>query len=265
LEQELSPIYVEIFAIGNELCYGRIYDTNSFWIAEQVTQLGAAVRRITCIPDNLSIICDSIREAVNRNPHFIIVTGGLGPTTDDLTIEALSRVFNLEIITSREILEIMAERRKVPVEQLAPNLVRMARSLKGAECLPNPMGWAPVTIIKSGDVTVFTLPGPPQEMKVCFMEHLAKRIKEKTGCESESRRVIVRMFESEVSPLTDEIMKAMPHTYLKPLVSEFQMDRGLPVDIVVFAENGEACRKKMEEAIKRLGELVAQKGGSLII
>jgi len=265
LEKELSQICIEIFAIGNELCYGRIYDTNSFWVAERVTQLGAKVQRITCIPDDLNIICSSLKEAISRNPHFIILTGGLGPTSDDLTIEALSKVFETEIITSREILKSMAERRKVPVEQLTPNLVRMGRSLKGAECLPNPLGWAPVTIIKSGDTTIIAFPGPPEEVKACFIEHLAKRIREKTRCESESKRVLVKMYESQVFPITDEIMKNIPDTYLKPLVSEFQRDKGLPVDVIAFAENKEACEKKMEEIIKKLEERVAQKGGNLII
>lgn len=263
MEGKSSLVRVEIFAIGNELCYGRIYDTNSFWIAEHVTQLGASVQRITCVPDDLDIICSSLKEALNRQPHFIILTGGLGPTADDLTIDALSRVFDLETVTSREMLQLMAARRNVPVEELTPNLVRMARTLKGAECLPNPLGWAPVSIIRDGGKTVVAFPGPPQEMKACFVAYLAGAIREKTGCESESRRVTVKMYESHVSPLTEEIMKEMPGTYLKPLVSEFQSDRGLPVDITVFAESREACRRRLEEAVEKLVKLVTTKGGSL--
>jgi len=257
-------IWVEIFAIGNELCYGRVYDTNSFWIADHVTQLGAKVQRITCIPDNLEGICALLKEAMDRCPHFIVLTGGLGPTPDDLTIEALSRFFRVEATTRKEILQSMAERRKVPVDQLPPNLVRMARSLEGAECLPNPVGWAPVTVIKRNDTTVAALPGPPTEVKACFTEHLAKRIREKTLYESASKRVFVSMYESQVSPIIDEIMKNMPGTYLKPLVSEYQRDKGLlPVEIIAFAEDSGACQKKMEEIIKRLGGSVTQKGGNL--
>ena len=255
---------MEIFAIGNELCYGRVYDTNSFWIADQVTQLGAKVQRITCIPDSLEDVCTSLKEAVDHDPHFIILTGGLGPTPDDLTIEALSRFFGLEIITRKEILQSMAERRKVSVDQLPPNLVRMARSLNGAECLPNPVGWAPVTVIKRSDMTLAALPGPPTEMKACFSEYLAKRIREKTLYESASKRVFVSMYESQLSPIIEEIMKNMPGTYLKPLVSEYQRDKGLlPVEVIAFAENNGACQKKMEEIIRRLNECVAQKGGNL--
>lgn len=252
-------ICIEIFAVGNELCYGRVYDTNSFWIAERATQLGARVQRITCIPDDLDIIFSALREAIDRNPSFIIITGGLGPTSDDLTIEALSKLLKIDLTISREILEVFAEKEKVPVEQLIPALVKMARSLKEAECLPNPEGWAPVTIIKRGNTTIAALPGPPQETKACFTEYLAKRIREKTSYESESKRVFVKMYENEISQIAEEIMKAIPGTYLKPLVSEFsesQTNKRLPVDIMAFAKDKEACQKKIEEVIERLKGLI---------
>lgn len=257
-------IRVEVFAIGNELCYGRVYDTNSFWIADQATQLGARVQRITCIPDDLESICASLKEAMNRNPHFIFLTGGLGPTSDDLTVDALSSLFNLRIMTRKEILQVMAKRRGVSEEQLPPNLVKMARSLEEAECLPNPVGWAPVTMINRSNVTVVALPGPPAEMKACFAEHLAKRLREKTRYESVSRRVLVSMYESQVSSITDEIMKNIPGTYLKPLVSEYQRDKGLPIEIIAFAENDGDCQGKLETIIEMLKERVAQKGGNLM-
>lgn len=255
MEKETSQICIEIFAIGNELCYGRIYDTNSFWIADKATQLGARVQRITCIPDDLDIILNSLEEAINRNPSFIIITGGLGPTSDDLTVEALSKLLKIDITTSTEILKEMAKKENMLVEQLSPAHVKMAQTLKGAECLSNPNGWAPVTIIKKGHTTIAALPGPPKETKACFTEYLAKKIREKTNYASESKRVIVKMYESEISPIAEEIMSKIPGTYLKPLVSEYQTDKGLPVEIIVFAENKEACQKKIMEVMKNLERL----------
>jgi len=254
---------MEIFAIGNELCYGRVYDTNSFWIADQATRLGLVVQRITCIPDGVEEICSALKEALGRRPHLIILTGGLGPTSDDLTIEALSRLLGVEVVTHDGILRSMAERRGVPVAELPPNLVRMARSLNGAECLSNPVGWAPVTLIGMGETTIAALPGPPKEMQACFSTHLAKRIQERAHYRSIAKRVLVTMYESQVSPLTDEVMRGVRGVYLKPLVGDYQRERGLPVDIVAFAEDENACRERMGEAVRRLGELVAQKGGRL--
>jgi len=254
-------VYIEVFAIGNELCYGRVYDTNSFWIADQTTQLGARVRRITCVPDMVEDICMALEDALNRKPHIIILTGGLGPTSDDLTIEALSKLMGVEIETHKEILRAVAEREGVPEDY--PPLVKMARSLKGATCFPNPAGWAPATLIDEGETTIVALPGPPEEMKACFKEYLAKKISEKTRYRSVSKQILVKMYESQISPITDKIMKSMPRTYLKPLVGEYLEEKGLPVDIVTFAEDEKDCRVRMKEAINQLRKLVAQKGADL--
>jgi len=263
-KERTLEIYVEILAIGNELCYGRVYDTNSFWIADQATQLGAKVRRITCVPDSVEDICASLKEALARHPHFVVITGGLGPTSDDLTIEALSKFLRVKITTSDEILQIMAKKRGVPLEQLPPNLIKMARSVEGAECLPNRVGWAPVSLIETGGTMVAALPGPPTEMKACFTEYLAKKIRDKTEYESASRRVYVTMYESQISPVIDAIMKEMHGTYLKPLVSEYQRDKALlPVELIAFADNSEACQKKMAVMIERLKEYITGKGGKL--
>jgi nicotinamide-nucleotide amidase len=251
-------VYVEIFAIGNELCYGRVYDTNSFWIADQTTRLGAKVQRITCVPDVVEEICTALRGALDRNPDFIILTGGLGPTSDDLTIESLSKLLGVKIEINNEIFRALAKREGVTADDL-PVVAKMARSLKDATCFPNPAGWAPVTLIEKGETTLVALPGPPEEMKACFTEYLAKRISEKTRYLSISKRVLVRMYENQASLITKEIMKEISGTYLKPLVGDYHREMGLPVDVVVFAEDEKTCRLKMKRAIKKLRELVQKK------
>mgnify|MGYP005647123109 CR=1 FL=1 len=256
---------VEIIAIGSELCYGRIYDTNSFWIADQLTQLGAAVQRITCVPDKIEDICTVFEESLKRQPDFIISTGGLGPTFDDLTIESLSKVTGREIVMDGKILRSMAERRGTTVEELPPNLVRMARTIKGSTCLANPLGWAPITIISCGKTMIIALPGPPREMKACFNEHIAPIISRRTSYRSVAKRVIVKMFESKVSVLTNQVMQEIPAVYMKPLVGEFDREKGLPIEIVVFAINEEECNAKMKKAIESLRILINEKGGILQI
>jgi len=259
----LLSIRVEIIAIGSELCYGRIYDTNSFWIADQLTQLGATVQRITCVPDKIEDICTVFEEALKRQPDFIISTGGLGPTFDDLTIESLSRVTGREIVTDRRILKSMARRRGTTVEKLSPNLVRMARTVEGATCLANPLGWAPITIVSCGKTTIIALPGPPREMKACFKDHIAPIISRRTRYRSVAGRVIVKMFESKVSELTNKVTQEISAVYMKPLIGEFNPEKGLPIDIVVFAINEEECKAKMKRAIEALRNLVDEKGGIL--
>jgi len=254
---------VEIVAVGDELCYGRVYDTNSFWIADQVTRLGAFVQRITCVRDDLDEICAVLEEALGRGPRFIFVTGGLGPTPDDRTLDALSKLTNRRIVVRPDILKLIAERRGVPVEGLPPHFTRMTSSLEGAECLPNPVGVAPLTIVQAGDTVVTTMPGPPREVKECFATHLAKKVQETTQYSSLAKRVNVTMFESEVTPLITTVMKTTPEVYIKPLVGEYKQDVGLPVEIIVFEKDAEACQRKCQETLTKLRDLVNQKGRNI--
>ena len=76
-------ILVEIICIGNELLIGKTLNTNSQWLAKQITNLGLVIHRITTVSDNINEISTSIKEAINRKPSFILTTGGLGPTFDD--------------------------------------------------------------------------------------------------------------------------------------------------------------------------------------
>ena len=99
-ENELT-VQAEIMAIGDELCYGKVYDTNSFWIADQVTRRGVFVRRIVCVRDNVADISAALKDALSRKPRFLFITGGLGHTEDDLTRAALSATTGRKIVAAR--------------------------------------------------------------------------------------------------------------------------------------------------------------------
>jgi len=258
------PTTAEIFAIGDELCYGRVYDTNSFWLADQLTRRGVLVQRITCLRDSKTEICDALKDSLDRSPTLLFITGGLGPTQDDLTLSALSELSGKAVVTSELVLKIMAERRGTPSSSFNPGQIKMASTLEGAECLPNPVGWAPVTVLKLVGCTMTTLPGPPREVQACFNEHLAKRIEDLTGFRSYGRRVRVTMFESELAPLVAEVSRAVEGVYLKPLVGESSREQGLPVEVLAFDRSDEGCRQRCDSAVAKLKELVNQKGRDLL-
>src|SRR5439155_24540229 len=83
---------IELFAIGTELVLGRIQDTNSFWMAQRIAELGGVVRRMTTLSDDLGDIVHALRDSLARGTATILTSGGLGPTPDDLTVEAICRV-----------------------------------------------------------------------------------------------------------------------------------------------------------------------------
>ncbi|MFH0848365.1 MAG: molybdopterin-binding protein, partial [archaeon] len=100
------PLTAEIFAVGDELCYGRVCDTNSFWLADQLTQRGVMVQRITCIRDDKTEISEALKDSLHRSPSFILITGGLGPTEDDVTLSALAEISGKTIVVSQLVLEV---------------------------------------------------------------------------------------------------------------------------------------------------------------
>ena len=87
-------VNMEIISIGNELLIGKIQNTNQHWLSKQATQLGATVTRATIIRDTVSEIAQTIKETIHQKPEFIVTTGGLGPTFDDKTFEAVASALN---------------------------------------------------------------------------------------------------------------------------------------------------------------------------
>ena len=254
----------EIVAIGDELCYGKVYDTNSFWIADQITRRGAFVRRIVCVRDNIADISAAVKDAVSRKPRFIFITGGLGHTEDDLTRAALSAVTGKRIEGRPEVLEYIAKRRGVSVRELPPHFAISTSSLEGAEVLPNPAGVSPVSILREGETEIIAIPGPPREVYACFAEHLAERVQQATGCHSHSRRVVIDMHESELTPLMTQVMKEIPGTYVKALVEGYRTGVGMPTEVMAFGLTEEVCRKSCDDAIERLRKLSTEKGRKMM-
>jgi nicotinamide-nucleotide amidase len=253
-------VLAEIVAIGDELCYGKVYDTNSFWMADQITRRGVLVQRIVCVRDNIADISDVLKDGLGRKPRFIFITGGLGHTEDDMTRAALSAVTGRKIVGRPDVLEFIAGNRGVTVDRLPPHFKISTSSLEGATALPNPAGVSPVLIIKEGPTEIIALPGPPREVYACFAAHLAERVQKVTGYYSHSRRIIIDMHESELTPLMTKVMREISGTYVKALVGGYQGGIGMPTEVMAFGPTGEFCRETCDKAVERLRRLATEKG-----
>ena len=261
---EVKTFDIEIVAIGSELCYGKVADTNSFWLADQVTRVGGIVSRITCVRDDEVQIVMVLEESLKRKPRFLLVTGGLGPTEDDKTISAISRLTNLGMITDEKTLEIASERKSIPREKLPPHFAKMARTLSGANTFANPLGISPASVMKIGETTLVVMPGPPKEVQAIFETHISDLIEEQTSRKSCSHRVVVDMVESEVTPIVEEIEKGFGNVYLKPLVSEYVKGSGLPIEILAFEANEEACDRLVRDVVQSLEWAIKAKGRRIV-
>jgi molybdenum cofactor synthesis domain-containing protein len=253
---------IELYTIGTELVLGRIQDTNSFWIAQQIVQLGGNLRRVTMLMDDMDDIIRGITDGIQRGVDIIITTGGLGPTPDDMTVEAMARLVGTRLTLHEPTLEIFMKRRGMTDRsQVTPNMLKMAMVPEGAEIHWNTAGWAPCLHLKKDGASIFVLPGPPKEMETLFIQYIAPYISSICQTKTAAIRVMVNMYESEVSPLMQAVMDRFPTTYMKAYVALRQSaDQDLPIDIVTTGEDINSARYLLQEAVDYFTQLVQEHG-----
>tara|TARA_B100000029_G_scaffold480656_1_gene528884 strand:+ start:1856 stop:2662 length:807 start_codon:yes stop_codon:yes gene_type:complete len=229
---------VEIFSIGTELVSGLVLDTNSHWLAGEITLAGGDVRRVTALADDLRALKEELQAAVDRDARLIITTGGLGPTPDDLTVDAVAAVAGSRVHTPTEVLEDFARRREMTVEEVStPPRIKMGSIPASSTLYLNPVGWAPCFATEVNKSLIWSMPGPPREVEGCFTHHIQPAIQDMFSAQTARLRVYVDSFESETSPFMQRVMNEIPTAYLKAYVGQSR-ENGLPVDIVVRSEDG---------------------------
>lgn len=158
-------MFAEIITIGDEILIGQIVDTNSAFIGTELNKIGVSVYQITSIQDSKPHILQALKDASVR-ADIVIITGGLGPTKDDITKHALCEYFNDSLVESKEVLEhVTALFKKYTSEPLSEINRMQALVPSSAEVLFNEKGTAPGMWIKDGDTVFVSLPGVPFEMK----------------------------------------------------------------------------------------------------
>lgn len=153
---------VALVSVGDELLAGDTVNTNAAWLARQLTGRGATVERTTVVPDRLGDIAKVVNE-YHAAYDAVIVTGGIGPTHDDLTMEAVAAAFGQELAESEPALADIEARGGYAREDLVEGTAHIP---SGAEFIPNPEGVAPGAHVGN----VYVLPGVPEEMKAMFEE-----------------------------------------------------------------------------------------------
>jgi nicotinamide-nucleotide amidase len=148
-----------ILTVGNELVSGDVANTNGSWLAKRLAPLGVEVRLIAALPDEIEAVAEFVRAEAPR-VDFLLVTGGLGGTPDDLTREALAHAFGVE---QREVVELAADLR-ARFTRAPEYAARWAQLPLGSRPLANPRGGAPGFAIEN----VYVLPGLPAEMEAMF-------------------------------------------------------------------------------------------------
>ncbi|MFP3951190.1 MAG: competence/damage-inducible protein A [Candidatus Bathyarchaeia archaeon] len=260
----------ELIITGDEILFGRILDTNSNWIAKRLVELGATLRRVTVVGDDLTDIGLSLKEALRRENDVIIFTGGLGPSSDDLTVQALSRTLNREIELDPDTVEKINEvYRRRGIEDSDRGL-RMARILEGADPIRNPVGFSVGMRLVERGRWIFTLPGIPEEMKSMFDHSIAPVIEDYGAGRLVARTVVVRMVWKDFFPLYREMQDDFKQIYIKnaatpPQEEERHKVHGIKVDIVVRGETREEADQVMDEFLEEYQRRIELAGGGEIV
>ncbi len=168
----------EILCVGSELLLGNIINSNAKWLAEQLAAIGVSHFRQTVSGDNLNRLSEILLEASKRC-RFLIITGGLGPTEDDLTTEAISKAFNTSLELQEGLWREIQKKYKRGNSSIPLNNKKQALIPTGAKIIPNPKGTAPGILweAKPG-FTLITFPGVPEEMKAMWGETVCPWFKE---------------------------------------------------------------------------------------
>jgi molybdenum cofactor synthesis domain-containing protein len=240
-------VNIELLSIGNELLSGTIANSNAQWISSKITQAGGLVRRITTIGDSISEISAAAKESIKRNPDWLIISGGLGPTYDDKTLQGLSTALGQELALDPEALEMLKKSYALHKQRLVSSdkrlnetRLKMARIPTGSTPIQNPVGSAPAVYIEakigvgrdagresggrgSGRTTrktrIVCLPGVPKEMEAVFSRNILTQIKKSIGKYYfvESMFETIGVSEAMLAPTLSRLVDSYPsdELYLK--------------------------------------------------
>jgi nicotinamide-nucleotide amidase len=252
---------VEIIAIGNEILSGRVLDTNSHWLAKIITTFGGEVSRFAVVKDHIDEIVRELRTAIANGASVVITTGGLGPTFDDRTLEAVAQALDRPLVLHAEDLEWVIEKYEtlkregfVDSDDITPSREKMAHLPDGSTPLPNSVGAAPGVMLEYKKSTLFCLPGVPTEMKAIFEEHLEESLKSMFGGRVFIERNITTNVsdESKLVPIIDSVMKEVDGLYLKSKPTHFGKDVQIGIRITASGEDQKVIEAKVERAIQEI-------------
>ena len=195
----------EVVAVGTELLLGQIVDTNSSWIGEQLALAGIDSHFQTKVGDNIDRIVSAFELALSRS-DAVIVCGGLGPTQDDITRDAIARVMgDVELVQDDAVLARIEQMFAARGRVMAANNARQALVPVGARVIPQQPGTAPGLICPIGDKVLYAVPGVPREMKVMVEEAIIPDLQARMGERAVIRSRVLRTWGLAESTLAETV------------------------------------------------------------
>jgi nicotinamide-nucleotide amidase len=246
----------EILSIGTELLLGDILNTNARYLSKRLAEMGIYVHFQTVVGDNLGRILEAYDHAYQR-ADLVIISGGLGPTEDDLTKETAAQFFERKMIFHQDIWEPISQYYQKRGSEPIGHARKQAAFPEGSEILPNPSGTAPGCWIHSGTKMMAMMPGPPREMIPMFEEQVVPRIK--PYLEQTFRSHTLRICGTGESNV-EEALRDLIRQQKNPTIATYAKEGEVHVRITARASTEEAAEELLKpvvsESRERLGTLV---------
>jgi nicotinamide-nucleotide amidase len=242
----------EIVSVGSELLLGQIVDTNSAVIGRHLAAIGLDLYYKTTVGDNLSRLTAMLRQALARS-EVVITTGGIGPTADDVTREAVAAAIGRELEFSEHLMAQIEAFFRARGFKLSPSNRRQAFIPRGAIPIENPVGTAPAFIVEVGERCVITLPGVPREMEHLLVTRVLPYLRERYGLKGEIRlRVlkVVGLGESRIGELLADFMEKGRNPTIGTLAHLGQVD----VRIAAKGSDAETAQRLIEPVEAQIRE-----------
>lgn len=250
-------MHAEIISIGDEITSGRLLDTNSQWLSQRLEELGVRVLYHTTVGDEIDAMAGVFRNAAER-ADIIIATGGLGPTADDLTREAVSKAFNRPLEFREDVLETVRNMFARRQRQMPESNRLQAYFPQGSQAIDNPNGTAPgidITFTRADGSKSRTLcvPGVPAEMRDMWASHLERAVREQGGGNTIVRHHNINCFGAGESQI-EEMLPDLVRRGRTPRVGITASKTSIILRITAEGENEAACEAAMAPTIQTIHE-----------
>jgi nicotinamide-nucleotide amidase len=248
--------------VGDELLRGEIVDSNTTFICERLLRIEFETARHVTVPDEPGAIEEILREAASR-ARVVIVSGGLGPTRDDITTEMAARALGRKLVRDPEIVEGIRAFFESVGREMTENNAKQADFPEGAEVLPNPLGTAPGFMVDEKGTLLFFVPGVPRELYRMVDDEVLPRISARLGGDRLIRSTLLRTFGMGESTLDREVQDLARDDPSVTLGFRTQFPDNL-LRVVVRGTSEEGAQAKLsavvDEIRRRLGPMILGEG-----
>ena len=248
----------EIIAIGTELLLGQIVDTNSSWLGQELALAGIDSVHHSKVGDNLERIVGSIRLALGRS-DAVILCGGLGPTQDDITREAIAEVMGVSLVRDDEVGEKIRELFTSRGREMTQNNLRQADRPEGASLIPEMPGTAPGLMCPINNQVIYAVPGVPHEMRAMVKGTVISDLKHRAGFTSAIRSRVLRTWgrtESGLAEMLADRIRELDQLGTATLAFQASGIEGLKVRITVKAADEESANAVIADEEKRVRHIL---------